>query len=113
MACETPVVASAVGGIREVVVPGETGLLVPFEPVGGMNFEPKDPAQFAHDLAGAVNQLLDDPKKLRQMGIQARKRVVNHFCWSGIAQSTLDYYRELVQESSQAPITAPLGAGRH
>ncbi len=109
MACETPVVASAVGGIPEVVVAGETGILVPFEPIGGMNFEPKDPAQLARDLAAAVNQLLDDPGSLRRMGIQARQRVVDHFCWSGIARSTLDFYRDLVQESSAAasvPVTA-------
>jgi glycogen synthase len=100
MACETPVVASEVGGIKEVVIPGETGLLVPFEPVGGMNFEPKDPAQFARGLASAVNRLLDDPQNLRRMGLQARKRVVDHFCWSGIAAATLDFYRDLVGESS-------------
>jgi starch synthase len=101
MACETPVVASQVGGIPEVVTPGETGLLVPFEPVGGMSFEPKDPSQFARDLARAVNQLLDDPASLHRMGIQARKRVVEHFGWNNIAKATLAFYRELVGKSSE------------
>jgi glycogen synthase len=100
MACETPVVASDVGGIKEVVVPGETGLLVPFAPVGGTNFEPREPARFARDLAGAVNRLLGDPKTLRRMGTKARQRVVEHFGWSGIASRTLDYYRELTRATA-------------
>jgi alpha-maltose-1-phosphate synthase len=95
MACETPVVASAVGGIPEVVVHGETGLLVPFEPVGVHNFEPKEPEQFSRDLAAAVNRLLDDPGTMRQMGEKARKRVEQYFSWTSIAQRTLDFYREL------------------
>ena len=95
MACETPVVASAVGGIPEVVVHGETGLLVPFEPDGAHDFEPKEPEQFSRDLAAAVNRLLDDPVTMREMGRQARRRVEQYFSWTSIAQRTLDYYREL------------------
>ena len=95
MACETPVVASAVGGIKEVVVPGETGLLVPFDAASPMNFEPIDPAQFVHDLAAAVNQLLDDPERRRKMGLQSRDRVERHFSWSSIARRTLDFYSDL------------------
>ena len=95
MACETPVVASAVGGIPEVVVHGETGLLVHFEPVGAYDFEPKEPEQFSRDLAAAVNRLLDDPVTMRQMGRQARRRVEQYFSWTSIAQRTLDYYRQL------------------
>jgi glycosyltransferase involved in cell wall biosynthesis len=98
MACETPVVASAVGGIKEVVIPGETGLLVPFEATSRTNFEPREPARFVHDLAAGVNQLLDDPQRRREMGLQSRDRVERHFSWSSIARRTLDFYSELVHE---------------
>jgi alpha-maltose-1-phosphate synthase len=96
MACATPVVASAVGGIREVVIAGETGLLVPFQPVSSINFEPKDPEKFALDLATGVNQLLEDPKRLHQMGHQSRKRVEEFFSWTSIARRTVDFYEELL-----------------
>lgn len=95
MACGTPVVASAVGGIREVVVPEETGLLVPFAPRGDTDFEPRDAERFALDLAAAVNRLLDDPERLRQMGMQARARVEKSFGWTSIARRTCDFYREV------------------
>jgi glycogen synthase len=94
MACNTPVVASAVGGIREVVVHNETGLLVDFE--SGDNFEPKLPEQFSRDLAAAINQLLASPEKLKAMGIESRKRVEQHFSWKNIARQTLEYYREVI-----------------
>jgi alpha-maltose-1-phosphate synthase len=97
MACETPVVASAVGGIKEVVIPGETGLLVPFKAASRTNFEPKDPARFVHDLAAGVNQLLDDPQCGREMGLKSRDRVERHFSWSSIARRTLDFYSDLVK----------------
>ena len=93
MACNTPVVASAVGGIREVVVPDQTGLLVDFKP--GDNFEPKSPEQFSRDLAAAINQLMALPEKLKAMGMESRKRVEQHFSWRTIARQTLEYYREV------------------
>lgn len=96
MACGTPVVASAVGGIREVVTP-ETGILVPLEARGGTDFEPKDAERFARDLATAINQLLDDPERRRLMGARARERVEQHFSWTSIARRTLEFYRDLTQ----------------
>jgi alpha-maltose-1-phosphate synthase len=96
MACETAVVASAVGGIPEVVVPGETGLLVPFEAAGGGSFEPRDPERFERDLAAAITELMTDPARRGAMGKAGRRRAVDHFGWDAIARRTVDLYRELV-----------------
>lgn len=95
MACRTPVVAAAVGGIPEVVDHGETGVLVPFAPVSAGDPEPQDPDRYANDLAAAMNALISDAPKRRQMGAAARRRVEEHFSWPRIAQQTLDYYRHL------------------
>jgi len=97
MACGTPVVASAVGGIKEVVVPEKTGLLVHFVPRGKTDFEPKDPEQFARDLAEAVNSLLDDPERREKMGARSRDRVEHFFSWTSIARRTCDFYWDLIQ----------------
>jgi alpha-maltose-1-phosphate synthase len=96
MACETAVVASAVGGIPEVVVPGETGLLVPFEPTGRGSFEPRDPEGFARGLATAVNELMADPARREQMGKAGRQRAIDRFGWPAIARRTVDLYESLV-----------------
>jgi alpha-maltose-1-phosphate synthase len=96
MACETPVVASAVGGIPEIVVPGETGLLVHFPAEGGGSAEPRDPEQFARDLAVAINQLMGDPAGRVAMGQASRERVLEQFSWRHIAEVTLEFYRELL-----------------
>jgi len=96
MACETPVVASAVGGIPEIVVPGETGLLVPFVAEGGDSPEPRDPDAFARALADAVNALVADPARRSAMGRAARERVLARFSWQSIAAQTLDFYRALL-----------------
>ena len=72
MACEAAVVATATGGIPEVVEDGETGLLVPFEPVDDPSRMPRDPARFAADIAERVNALLRDPGRARTMGAAGR-----------------------------------------
>ncbi len=95
MACGIPVVASAVGGIPEVVVHEKTGLLVPFEQVKGGDPEPREPQQYARDLAEAINALLRAPQKRERMGRAARERVETYFSWQRIAERTLHYYREL------------------
>jgi starch synthase len=96
MACGTPVVATATGGIPEVVVDGETGLLVPIEQAGGTSFEPVEPARFSHDLAAATNRLLADDGLRRRMAESGRTRVEEQFSWSAIAQQTVDLYESLV-----------------
>ena len=100
MACETPVVASAVGGIPEIVVPGETGLLVPFEPEGDGSAEPRDPAAFSLALAAAVNDLMSDAERREAMGKAARERVLEQFSWRRIAELTLDFYREVLERGA-------------
>jgi starch synthase len=101
MACEAPVVASSVGGIKEVVVDGETGRLVPFEPASAENPEPKDPVRFARDLAEVINTLLASPVSLKAMGAHARKRVREHFSWRSIARQTLDFYQRVKKQCSE------------
>jgi starch synthase len=96
MACSTAVVATATGGIPEVVVDGETGLLVPFEPGDPTTREPADPAAFASAIAEGVNTLLADPELARRFGEAGRRRAVEHFSWTRIAEQTLDLYRTLV-----------------
>src|SRR5512138_3233494 len=94
MACETAVVASAIGGIPEVVVPGETGMLVDLKLKEG-TFDPVDPAKFSADLAAAINRVALDPDLRQVFGRSGRKRVEDHFSWTAIAQRTLDLYRSL------------------
>jgi glycosyltransferase involved in cell wall biosynthesis len=95
MACHTAVVAAALGGIPEVVEHGETGLLVPFAPVGSDDPEPREPMRYSRALADAINQLMAAPEKRRQMGLAARRRVEAHFSWERIAQQTLQFYQDL------------------
>jgi starch synthase len=93
MACETAVVASAVGGIPEVVVDGETGALVPVEL--GPGGDPVDPERFASDFAARVNELLADPERAAEMGRAGRERAVGKFSWGAIADETVELYRRL------------------
>lgn len=96
MACGAPVVASRVGGIPEIVVPEQTGLLVPFEPDGTPKNEPRDPEAFALELANALNRLIADPTLARKMGEAGRARVLSQFSWSSIADQTLELYQRLL-----------------
>ncbi|GAA0594022.1 glycogen synthase [Craurococcus roseus] len=103
MACETAVVASAVGGIPEVVVPGETGLLVDPGLKPG-TFDPADPAAFSARLADAINALARDPALRARFGANGRHRVEAHFSWDAIARSTLDLYRSLLTERTTGAV---------
>ena len=96
MACETAVVTSAVGGIKEVVVDGETGFLVPLDQMTESPFEPKEPEQFARDLAARVNQLMADPELRERFGRAGRKQAEEKFSWSAIAQETQELYTKLL-----------------
>ena len=95
MACGTPVVASAVGGIPEVVVHGETGLLVAVEQMKEAPFEPVDADGFSRDLARAINLLMADPQRRQAMGRASRERVEKVFGWSAIAEKTANLYRSV------------------
>jgi len=95
MACETAVVASAVGGIKEVVVDGETGFLVPVEQMKESPFEPINPEKFSRDLAARINQLMKDRQLREKFGQAGRKRAEEHFSWSTIAEKTKTLYQTL------------------
>jgi starch synthase len=95
MACEAAVVASAVGGIPEVVIDGETGLLVPFTSAGDGSPEPADPGAFVAGLAERLNALVEDPARAAEMGRAGRARAVDAFAWGAIAEQTAAVYRRL------------------
>jgi starch synthase len=96
MACETAVVASAVGGIKEVVVDGETGFLVPLEQQKESPFEPTNPEKFERDLATRINQLMKDRHLREKFGKAGRKRAEANFSWSAIAKETIAVYGSLL-----------------
>ncbi|SCF29290.1 glycogen synthase [Micromonospora mirobrigensis] len=95
MACETAVVATATGGIPEVVADGETGLLVPIEQAGDGSGRPLDPERFVADLAAGMNEVLGDPKRAQEFGLAGRRRAVEHFSWDAIAERTVEVYRSV------------------
>jgi alpha-maltose-1-phosphate synthase len=97
MACETAVVATATGGIPEVVADGETGLLVPIEQVSDGTGEPVDPDRFTAELAAAITALLEHPVRAEAMGRAGRKRAVEQFSWASIADRTLEVYRSVLR----------------
>ena len=96
MACGAAVVASATGGIPEVVADGETGTLVPIEQVTDGTGTPLDPQKFVDDFAAALTDMVSDPERARRMGQAGRRRVEEHFSWESIAQQTLEVYRSVL-----------------
>jgi alpha-maltose-1-phosphate synthase len=96
MACETAVVATATGGIPEVVADGETGLLVPIEQLSDGTGTPVEPDKFVADLASAMTTLIRDPQRAATMGKAGRRRAVEKFSWSRIAEDTLEVYRSVL-----------------
>src|SRR5881628_2541356 len=101
MACETPVVASAVGGILEVVEDGKTGVLV----------EPGRPDA----LVAAIRALLEDPARGRAMGRAGRRRVEGHFSWASVATRTREVYQDAIADfarSAEACGACPPGSCR-
>jgi glycogen synthase len=100
MACEVPVVASAVGGIKEVVLPGETGWLVPLAQMDESPFEALHPEVFSRDLAVRINELMADPAMRAAFGKAGRARAEQVFGWSAIARQTRDLYARLLAARS-------------
>jgi glycogen synthase len=97
MACATPVVASAVGGIREIIVHGETGYQVPLQQHDESPFEALHPDEFARGLAGPINRIVADPALRDALGKASRLRAEAHFSWKAIAKQTLGLYQRLVR----------------
>jgi alpha-maltose-1-phosphate synthase len=102
MACEAAVVATATGGIVEVVEDDVTGLLVPFEPRDDGSQEPRDPRRFAADIAARVNALVNDRARAAAMGRAGRQRAIERFAWPTIAEQTVALYRRVAEGAAPA-----------
>ena len=96
MACETAVVATATGGIPEVVVDGTTGVLVPIEQATDGTGTPLDPEQYVADFAAALVEVVSDPDRAAAMGRAGRARAVESFGWPAIAERTVEVYRSVL-----------------
>ncbi len=99
MACGAAVVATATGGIPEVVVDGETGWLVPIDQVQDGTGTPVDPDAFVSDLAAAINEAVSDPDRAARFGEAGRRRAVEEFAWTTVAERTLEVYRSVLDGS--------------
>ena len=98
MSCETPVVGSAVGGIPEIIIEGETGYLIELESISRTDFNPKNPEEFQKNFAEKINLLLDDENLATQMGKAGRERVLDIFSWKSIAKTTYNYYEKVISK---------------
>lgn len=96
MACETAVVATATGGIPEVVVDGETGRLVPIEQATDGTGTPLDPEAYVADFAAALIEVVNDPSRAAEMGAAGRRRAIESFGWPTIAERTVGIYRSVL-----------------
>jgi alpha-maltose-1-phosphate synthase len=96
MACGAAVVASATGGIPEVVEHGRTGLLVDLEQVTDGTGTPLDPEKFVTEFAAALTEVVSDPERARAMGQAGRVRAEEHFSWESITETTLEVYRSVL-----------------
>jgi len=96
MACETAVVATATGGIPEVVADGETGILVPIEQLADGTGTPVHPERFVAGLTAAMTELIEDPQRAERMGKAGRRRAVEKFSWSRIAEDTMAVYQSVL-----------------
>jgi len=99
MACKTPVIASAVGGIPEIIIDGKTGVLIPIKFSQEKNYELENAIEFEKSLAKAINDLLLNPEKIKLMGQMSRKRVEEVFSWKAIAEKTLKFYSEIISKN--------------
>lgn len=98
MSCETPVVGSAVGGIPEIIIEGETGYLIELESISRTDFNPKNPEEFQKNFAKKINLLLEDENLATQMGKAGRERVLDIFSWESIAKTTYNYYEKVISK---------------